>query len=293
MKNRASATALGIATVRAVESARPIDQRLFFDPFAARFVPRWMVRLTNLLVRTRYPEWRGPGVLGFLLARTRLMDDFVLSAVHAGVRQLVILGAGYDARAFRFADTLKPQVRVFEVDHPATQAEKLAELNDFLVHPPIEVTYVPVDFMSQSLVEQLTAFGYDDSLKSAFVWEGVTMYLTPEAVDDTLAFISKHSPPGSSLVFDYVYSSVLHGEVERGEVKGMRRYHRFTNEELVFGIPEGTATDFLSSRGFSAITDLNGAQLEELYTTEWHREPRPVARGYGIVTARVAARADA
>ena len=290
MENRASMTALGIAITRAIESAKPEGERLFYDPYARLFASRWMVCLTGLLVRTGYPERRGPGVLGYLLARTRYIDDYLLSRVADGVEQVVILGAGYDARAYRFADALAGKVRTFEVDHPATQAAKIVRLKSIFGALPDHVTYVAVDLNREALDERLAACGYDERRRTAFIWEGVTMYLTPEAVDGTLGFIARRSAPGSSVVFDYVYSSVITGQVRRGEAAGMRRYRRFTGEGLVFGIPEETVQDFLWQRGFGDILDTTFQDLERLYFSSGPGRGRRVAPVYAIASATVAPR---
>jgi methyltransferase (TIGR00027 family) len=288
MENRASLTAQGIAIMRAVESARPAGERLFDDPYARLFVNPWLMRLSAFFLRTGYAERRGPGVQGYLLARTRYIDDFLLASVRGGIEQLVILGAGYDARAYRFADTLRAaRIRVFEVDHPATQEVKLAKLQAIMGKLPNNVTFTPIDFNRQSLDERLAASGYDATRQTAFIWEGVTMYLAAPAVDDTLAFIARHSARGSSVVFDYVHRSVIEGRVRRGEAAGMRRYRRFTGEDLVFGIPEGAVTEFLAQRGFCDVRDTTSHDLERLYFGAGPHKGRRVAPVYAIASGVV------
>jgi methyltransferase (TIGR00027 family) len=288
MEKRASITAQGIAILRAIESAKPERERLFYDPYARQFVDPWLARLTAFFVRTGYAERRGPGVLGYLLARTRFMDDYLLACAQNGIEQLVILGAGYDARPYRFADELRAKVRVFEVDHPATQAVKMTRLRTILGALPEHVAFIAIDFDREELGARLTGGGYDERRKTAFIWEGVTMYLTPAAVDGTLAFIARHSGAGSSVVFDYVYSSVIEGRVKRGEAAGMQRYRRFTGEGLVFGIPEGTLQAFLAQRGFCGIRDMTGQDLEQLYFRSSTGVVRRVAPVYAIASAMVA-----
>ncbi len=119
--------------------------------------------------------------MGFLVARERHVDEYLRTCLAEGIEQLVILGAGYDARAYRFKLELRG-VRAFEVDHPATQQAKLKRLQHVLGRMPAQVVYVPVDFNTQTLGEQLAACGYDERLKTLFIWQGVTHYLTPEAV---------------------------------------------------------------------------------------------------------------
>jgi methyltransferase (TIGR00027 family) len=278
-KKQTSLTAIGIATMRAAESEKPATERICYDPYARQFVPGWLYQMFVFLTRVGYTEWRGPGVNGFLAARDRYIDDVLKDYLENGLRQLVILGAGYDSRAYRF-DVAK-RVKTFEVDHPATQQDKLAKLQTIFSKTPAHVIYVPVDFNTQTLKECLLQTGYDPALKTLFIWQGVTMYLTKEAVDATLAFVTGHAPSGSAIVFDYVYHHVLDGTQRQSEISGMRRYRFMTGEGLSFGIERGEVEAFLKQRGFSQARDVNADDLKLAYFTGANAA-RKVAGGYGI-----------
>jgi methyltransferase (TIGR00027 family) len=283
-KSQSSLTAAGIAIVRAVESKKPADERICYDPYARQFIPAWMYQAFGFFIRIGYAEWRGPGVNGFLVARDRYIDDMLQNFLDEGLQQLVILGAGYDSRAYRF--DLQGRVKTFEVDHPATQADKLAKLQAIFGKVPDHVTYVPIDFNTQTLEGRLLESGYDPKRKTLFIWQGVTMYLTGEAVDSTLAFVMNHSGEGSAIVFDYVYRSVLDGVQKHSEIGGMRRYRFMTGEGLTFGIPEDTVEAFLKKRGFHQAKDVKVDDLKATYFTgknAW----RAVAGGYGIVIGTI------
>ncbi len=128
MRDRQSSiTASGIAVVRAVESEKVEGVRICYDPYAARFLNPWFYRSMRFFIDTGYAELTGPGVLGFLVARCRYMDDLLQASLEKGLEQLVILGAGYDSRAYRF-DNLTKGVKVYEVDHPATQQVKMKKV---------------------------------------------------------------------------------------------------------------------------------------------------------------------
>ena len=144
-------------------------------------------------------EW-ARGAADLMALRTSAIDDAVRSAVAAGTRQLVILGAGYDGRAWRLAEL--QGVKVFEVDHPATQNEKRARLAEL---PPAIgiVSFVPVNFERDSLSAALEHAGHDRSAKTCWIWEGVTMYLTRDAMRATLKAISDCSAPGSTVIVKY------------------------------------------------------------------------------------------
>lgn len=282
-KNQISLTAAGIAIARAAESEKPADERICYDPYAHWFVPAWMYRAFGIFIKTGYAEWRGPGVNGFLVARDRYIDDVLRNCLREGLEQLVILGAGYDSRLYRF--DLQGTVRVFEVDHPATQADKLQKLKTIFGKVPEHVTYVPIDFNTQTLEGCLLSSEYSPKQKTLFIWQGVTMYLTGEAVDTTLAFVVKNSGKGSTIVFDYIYRSVLDAQ-NQSEVRGMRRYRFMTGEGLTFGIPEGMITTFLEERGFASVKDVNALDLKAAYCTG-KKSGRAIAGGYGIALARI------
>ena len=282
--SQSSTTALGIAAARAFESEKPAGERICDDPYARRFINPLFYQIMRFFIVTGYAERSGPGVLGYLAARCRHIDEFLLQMSGEGLEQLVILGAGFDSRAYRYADRLE-QVKVFEVDHPATQAAKLDKMRRIFEQAPAHVTYVAVDFNSQALDRRLFEFGYDPRRKTLFIWEGVTMYLTLEAVDATLAFLRCSSGPGSAVIFDYTDQSLLE-EARHGEVRRMRRYSRITGEGLTFGIPDGTITAFLERRGFTRVEDTRAGDLKRLYFTGTNSDRR-VAGGYGIVSAVV------
>src|SRR5581483_8650226 len=119
-----------------------------------------------------------------MIIRTRFIDEALERAVKSGVAQVVILGAGFDSHAYRCGNLLK-EVKVFEVDRPATQALKKERVRDAIGEPPSNLAYVPIDFQHEELLEVLLRHGYDPQQRTFFVLEGVTMYLPEEAVRKT------------------------------------------------------------------------------------------------------------
>ncbi len=284
-KNQTSLTAMGIAVLRAVESEKPAGERICYDPYARRFLPGWFFGMMRFFIATGYAEWRGRGVIGFLSARERCIDDYLADCLNQGFDQLVILGAGYDSRAYRF-EALKAR-RVFEVDHPATQQAKLEALKKVFGKLPGNVVYVPIDFNEQTLADCLAEHGYDPAAKSVFIWQGVTYYLEPEAVDHTLDFIARSSAPGSSVIFDYIDEDLLRAPVNHNEVSNMRRYRGMSGEELRYGIPVAQIEPFLRRRGFEQVHNMRSEELKMLYFHGQNRS-RNVMSGYAIVSAVVA-----
>lgn len=224
----------------------------------------------------------------YVIARTRYFDDVLAAALADPVEQLVILGAGYDSRALRFADRLS-RTTVFEVDHPATSLVKRMAIHrvgpDGLAPP---ITYVSVDFEVDTLVDRLTESGYVRGARTVFLWEGVTPYLDAAAVDRTLEFVRSCSAPGSVVVFDYILRSVVEGGCTlRGAQKEADKMRK-TDEPLVFGIPEGQAPAFLATRGFRDVVDIGAVELKQSYFVTTGSETRYVKPWWRIARAVVA-----
>ncbi len=282
-RSQSSITAQGIAFARAKESEKPEGERICYDPYARLFVSRWLWFTMSLF--WGYASRRSPGVREYLATRTRFIDDHLSACIDEGIQQLVILGAGFDSRPYRF-EQLKGQARVFEVDHPATQAVKLDKVKKIFGKLPEHVTYVAIDFNHQRLDERMAECGYDPRLKTLFIWEGVIFYLSRPAIDGTLEFIARHSLPGSSLIFDYIYTTAFSGGGKRTEVKSMQRYRGLTGEGLQFSIDEGAIQSFLEQRGFCEVKNADSLDWRRLYFTGVTAS-RPLAKGYAIATARV------
>jgi methyltransferase (TIGR00027 family) len=152
-------------------------------------------------------ERRAAGVFFHHQARTKYIDGVLISELASGAVQVVLLGAGYDNRAYRFAAEVK-DARVFEVDHPATSAVKQRRVRRVLGALPKHVTYVPVNFTNEKVEERLGAAGYDPSRVTLFICEGVLPYLDAAAVDGTFAMVAR-TAMRSSIVFDYLHRSAL------------------------------------------------------------------------------------
>jgi methyltransferase (TIGR00027 family) len=135
-KAQASGTAIGAAAVRAIESEKPADERICYDPFARRFISTSVYLLMKLFAW--YGEWHTKGALTFIICRCRYIDDYLQECLKCGVAQLVILGAGLDSRAYR--DELhQGAAGVFEVDHPATQARKIGQVKKVFGTVPSQI----------------------------------------------------------------------------------------------------------------------------------------------------------
>lgn len=284
-RERASLTALGIAAIRAIERERPAAERIVDDPYARHFVGEYLHRMIYNLSKLGLAEHRGPGVIGWLLARERVIDEYLLQMAAEGIDQLVILGAGYDARAYRFARKLG-NAHVFEVDTPATVAEKRKRVEMFLDEVDLSLTFVPVDVERQTLAETLFQHGYDPAKKSLHLVQGVFPYLTADAVESVLAFIQNSSAPGSAVVFDFIDEAVVSGKIPHAEIRSTNLYGYFRGEQIHFGIPINDAEQWLRDRGFGDVTSTPSALLHARYFVGENAN-RPVSPGYGVLFGRV------
>lgn len=288
-EGRASETAKGVAASRAMEAELPEETRILGDSVARKLLGRrWTVIGRSVLphrVALSIHRHFVPGLHDYLVARARYIDDRVQDRLDEGVDQLVILGAGFDTRAYRI-DGLRGRVSVFEVDHPASQREKLDALARAFGAVPEHVTFVPVDFHTQALGQRLRESGYREGAPTLFIMEGVTMYLSPTAVDETLAFISGHSGAGSSVVFDYTYPEVLTGASPHKAAQGLKKMSARTGESFTFGIPNGRVEPFLRERGFVRVRDMDHDGLDRAYFAgQPHRRTCPI---FSIAHAAVA-----
>jgi len=286
-QEQSSRSAAGVALMRAIESQKPEAERICFDAYARPLVNILMnkvaVTLSSWIISSSIYSRLAPGAVEFIIARERYIDDTLKTYLDEGLDQVVILGAGFDTRAYRIPGIEK--THVFEIDHPATQAVKLEKLKQ-VIHPlPANVTFLPVDFDTQTLSERLLSSGYNEQGKTLFIWQGVTYFLTSQGVDNTLAFIANHSGVGSAVIFDYFYNETLR-DTKHGYGKAMRRAARLSGEDYMFGIDKGHIESFLTRRGFGDVHNMELPALKPLYF-KGKNANRVLPTGIAIVSARV------
>jgi methyltransferase (TIGR00027 family) len=189
-------TALGVAAVRAHESGRP--DRLFDDPFAASFVAAVPGAFPERAQRSDEQRSVGAAFATHAVIRTRFYDDYLLAA---DAHQVVLLAAGLDTRAFRLP--WPDHVRVFEVDLPEVLAFKQTVLDARAAAPACVRTTVAADLSAPDWADHLAAGGFDPAVPTAWLIEGVLIYLTHEAAAALLARVDRLSAPGSRVAFEY------------------------------------------------------------------------------------------
>jgi len=199
--NTHSLTAYKVAMMRAVHQILD-NPKVFEDPIALSIIGAQGTADIRLKEQ-RFKKRIHSSLRAIVVARSRFVENELLAAVKRGVRQYVILGAGLDTFGYR-NPYANDGLKVFEVDHPATQEWKRQQLCVAKISIPENLAFVPIDFESQSLADQLKKTGFRTDEPSLFSWLGVTMYLPYEAMMATMQFIVTSTPPGSTIVFDYV-----------------------------------------------------------------------------------------
>jgi methyltransferase (TIGR00027 family) len=264
-KQTVSRTALGAAVCRTIEQYQPEETRLFTDPVAKELVGsliRFLMQFAGMRNFTvKQTDAVGKGIFGAQICRTRYIDDAVLAALSQGVGQLVILGAGYDTRPYRLPGMEK--MKIFEVDLPAVQNDKKEKIQKYLGHSPEQVTFIPIDFDTQTLEAVFKGTAFDPAKPAVFIWEGVTQYITEAAVNQTLAFVGK-SAPVSMLVFTYVLKSIIE---RRSDIPGADHMMDVVSKQSpwIFGLDPASIPAFLKPFHLSLVADVGNAEYQEKY----------------------------
>lgn len=204
----------------------------------------------------------------WIAVRTAWLDDQVRRFTRApnAFRQVVVLGAGFDTRAARLAT---PGVRFFEVDHPASQQEKLTRLARLDAYPRDAATYVECDFEHHDFLERLTAAGFDSSAPALVTWEGVTMYLNESAIRHTLRRIASGCEPHTVLCFDHLMKKIVDASRKHELEHAARSYVEDLGERFVFGTND--PLPMLYEEGFRHVHGVSFDELALSYTGTYQR----------------------
>ena len=253
-----SQTARGAAAYRALHQT--LDGGVIFrDPLASKLLDdETLPRLDEIAADDSLRPWRL-----FIAARSRFSEDALAASVAGGVRQVVILGAGLDTFSLRNPHG-DQGVRVFEVDHPATQEWKRERLQQAGVAVPASLTFAPIDFERESLADGLKAVGFQADRPAFFQWLGVVPYLTRAAVSATLEFIA--GVPGSEVVFDYAEPLENYRADRRAQVTAVAARAAERGEPWLSLFDPAELSELLREKGFSTIEDLGlGEIADRLY----------------------------
>jgi len=278
MSKKAADTAASVAATIAIEQHFPREERLLDDGLAGRLLPLgakvfvWLLRFTWLRDwMIRWTEKRFPGVWAIFPVRKRYIDAKVTEATHLDA--LVNLGAGLDTLPFRLPTSARGPV--FEVDQPGTIALKRSKLNQALGELPEPLRFVAVDFDAQELEPALASQGYTSDMKTFFVLEAVTQYLTMAGIQTTFEFLAK-AASGSRLVFTYVRRDFVEG---RAFYDNEDLYKRLVLKDKVwlFGLNPEDVADFLDGYGWRVLEHLGYDALADVYVKPTGRQLESLA----------------
>jgi methyltransferase (TIGR00027 family) len=288
--DRPSSTAQWTALGRALELRRPPEQRIVRDEYAPLFLSdasRAVLRALQLAGPAVRLAERAElaGLAAYALCRHRFIDEHLKQALTEGgerAERVLILGAGYDSRAYRFADELAGRP-VFEVDLPPLSRRKAAIV---AAHPDVfghsEVRRVEIDFRTEPLAERLTAAGFDAGANTYVAWEGVSPYLSCAAVSNTFDTLRVLCGPGSTLAMDFWFQPPGHGPADQVRRLGARAV-ALVGEPVTFGIAPDDVGGFLDRHGFEVFDLVQSHELAARYSTDG----RPTERSLYALAARL------
>ena len=288
MRKQGSRTAESSAAQRALHTLHGHDPKIFEDPFALELAgpsAKWIFgpRPAAWLLMRLYP-WILP-MVAHHLARARYVEELLDAMLSEGLEQYVLLGAGMDSFAFRRLD-LTERLTVFEIDHPGTQAKKRSRLRKLGWPEPRHVRYVPVDFETQNLREEMMQGGLDDGKLTLVAWMGVAPYLTEESIANTLKDVAIVTPPGSEIVFDTLDGTAV--TTGRDSVVGRRMFRaaKWMGEPMISGFDPPEISRILNEAGFEMVEVVSPDAFARLWFDGRSDLPPPWEHVY-VVRARV------
>lgn len=251
----ASRTALGVAALRWLHQTIDGEPKILVDPVSGLLLGDGVLHA----VSARLGDPHSAEVLALrshVVLRSRYCEDRLASAVRQGVAQLIVLGAGLDTFAYRQPEWAR-SLRIYEVDQPASQAEKRHLLSHASIAIPDNVEFVAIDFEQTSLADGLTEAAVDFSRKTFFSCLGVTMYLSEDAVDALFAVVANF-PAGSEIVFTY-------RQADRDGESALGQRVSALGEPWTFHIEPGALAHKLNALGFRSLEELDPLDADVLY----------------------------
>ena len=274
MTKAAAKTGSGPMTLVAIEQHFPERQRILEDDLAYRIMPFgmrafvWLMRpdlARNWMVRVT--EKSLPGIWSAMMCRKRYTDEKLIESI-GQIDAVVNLGAGFDTRVYRLPALT--EVPVWEVDQPENIEPKRDRLRKLFREVPAHVALVPIDFDHEELEAVLAYHGYSPDMRTFFIWEAVTQYLTETGIRATFDFLSK-AAPGSLLAFTYVRKDFIDGNVMYG---GEDLYKNYVVQDRVwlFGMDPESVAGFLDEYGWRVVEHLGYDELAGRYVKPTGRE---------------------
>ncbi len=273
VEQKPSETALFAALRRTLAHKEYQNQKFGPDDLAECFLPahfRFFLKFKKIRANTknRLDEFL-PGLNEYMIARTAYFDGLFVDALKEIAPQIVLLGAGYDLRAYRYKN-LNHGTRIFELDIAPTQNQKKKCLKRARIELPEEVKLVPINFNKESLKDVLENAGYNQAEKTRFIWEGVSYYLDAGSVDATLGFVSHAAHPESTIAFDYTVSLSDQNmdDYFGAEAFAQTMKEQHGDEALTFSVGEGEIESFLESKDLKMVDHLDNKEIEQRFLTD-------------------------
>lgn len=284
--DKTSRTAQYMALFRALETERDPSDKLFSDPYAIHFLEtklRFAVRMSKFSIIRKYInksiQKQIPGAFSSAIARTKYIDDLLHSTIAKGVQQVIILGAGFDTRALRL-DFLK-SIPVIEIDHPNTSNFKTTTYKSRIGNLSKNIGFYQIDFNNQSLEELAEEHNFDFTKPTTIIWEGVTNYLTEDAIKSTFGFISKFTK-NSYVIFTYVHKEILDNPSSfLGGEKLLEDLNRL-EEKWTFGFQPEELSNYLKPFGMLVLEDMGATEYRAKYL------PNRAENGYEFYRVAIA-----
>ncbi|NND80107.1 MAG: class I SAM-dependent methyltransferase [Maribacter sp.] len=270
---RKDGTAQGVAKQRLIETLAAPDKRIIYDPYADKFVlGASIIKLMGHRLSVWLTQKFAPGFHEHLISRTRFIDELVQKSTANEAEQYVILGAGYDLRAHRLG--LPPALKIFEVDQPEVQLRKRSKLPRNLPNSE-NVTYVSVNFNHQTLKNQLLNGGFDPNKPTIFTLEGVSQYITKDAINFTIAELTDLTQTSSATFFISYVDNLINENPKScfGEgypnaakkVETIKKLAAKVGEPWISFYSADEIERMLSKYGFSVIENKTLADLNAVY----------------------------
>lgn len=257
-ENSPSVTALRVAALRALHQSVDVPP-IFVDPMAVRVLG---AQAGELLAHYGERAGETARLRGTLAARAMIAEEAVAEAFDRGVRQYVILGAGLDTFAYRQPHA---ELRVFELDHPATQGWKREMLHEAGIEVPASVTYVAIHFERHDLFETLAGGGFDRRQPAIFVMLGVVPYVEQESILKTFGEIAANGAPGTEIVFDYTEPFANAPAKVRADYQAVATRVAAGGEPWVTFLEPAPLRVALRERGFAEVTDIDAKVLSKRF----------------------------
>lgn len=277
----ASGTALGTLYMRAVHQLLDARPLILEDPSSLILLGE--DKITEIKKNHKHHRMKAASALRtHVVLRSRFAEDCLADAARRGITQYVILGAGFDTFGFR-QPSWASKIKIFEVDHPATQQQKISRLNDAGMTVPSNLFFAGVDFENESLWDAMTGHGISPDEPTFFSWLGVAVYLQEEAIDAVLKTVASFPEP-SEIVFTFTQPPDLLSGKESEIHSSLSRIVERAGEPFVSFFTPSAIEEKLTGIGFKRITFLSGEDAEKRY---FQQRPRDlyIPRRSAIVSA--------